>query len=158
MMMKKVAFLALVVILSSFSLNAQEYRTAFGVRGGFYNGLSLKRFVTNNDAIEAVVATHYRGLLISGMYQIHTLAFDVPGLYWYYGGGAHLGFYNQRDVPWFQNQTGNITTLGVLGVVGIEYKIDEIPITIGFDVTPALNIIGHTGPWINAGIVIRYTF
>jgi hypothetical protein len=86
MKMKKVAFLAMIIILSTISLNAQEYRTAIGLRAGSPNGLSLKRFINDNAAIEGTVALHYRGLFVSGMYQLHTGAFDVPGLYWYYGG------------------------------------------------------------------------
>ncbi len=156
--MKKVVIVLIAAVLSIGSLAAQDYKTAFGVRGGFYNGLSLKHFISQTGAIEGVVSTHYRGLLIAGMYQMHTQAFDVDGLNWYYGGGAHLGFYSYRYSPWYTNQTGNFSTLGIMGVVGLEYKIEEIPVTIGVDITPAFNLIGHTGFWFNSGVTLRYTF
>ncbi len=156
--MKRIAFLVMVGLISMLNLNAQEYQTALGVRGGFYNGLSIKHFVSSANAVEGVIATHYRGLMIAGMYQMHAPAFEAPGLYWYYGGGAHLGFYDRNYSPWYNNETGNFSVLGLMGVVGLEYKIEEIPITIGVDVAPAFNIIGHTGFWINSGIALRYTF
>jgi hypothetical protein len=156
---KKIAFVSLLFILCITSLNAQEYKTAIGLRGGFYNGLSLKHFVSTTNAVEGIIATHHRGLLLAGMYQIHANAFDAPGLYWYYGGGAHLGFYNRQYTPrWYNHQTGNFSTFGIMGVLGMEYKIQEIPVTVGLDITPAFDIIGHTGLWLNSGITLRYTF
>jgi len=156
--MRKIIVVALFSIISFVSVNAQDYQTAFGVRGGFYSGLSLKHFISESNAIEGVLATHYRGLLLAGMYQKHVQAFDVAGLYWYYGGGAHLGFYDRRYSPWYSNQSGNLSTLGVMGVFGIEYKIEDVPVTVGVDITPAFDIIGHTQFWINSGLTLRYTF
>lgn len=156
--MKKIAGV-LFVLLFSTAVSAQDYNTAIGVRGGFFNGLSLKHFISSTNALEGVVATHYRGFLVMGMYQIHANAFDAPRLNWYYGGGAHAGFYNRRYTPWFaDDERGNFTTFGIVGVLGLEYKIEEIPITIGVDLTPALNIFGHTGFWPGSGLTLRYTF
>lgn len=157
--MKKIAFISLFFTLSILTINAQDYNTAIGVRGGFYNGLSIKQFISRNNALEGIIAAHHRGLLLAGMYQIHANAFDAPGLNWYYGGGAHLGFYNRQYTPgWYDNQSGSFSTFGIMGVLGLEYKIEEIPVVIGLDITPAFNIIGHTGFWINSGITLRYTF
>jgi hypothetical protein len=156
--MRKIAVVLFVVLFSSTMLYAQEYKTGLGVRGGFFSGFSVKHFMTQQDAIEGVVAWHYRGLLLTGMFQRHANAFDAPGLNWYYGGGGFLGFYDRRYVPWFSvGDRGAFTTFGILGVVGLEYKIEEIPVAIGFDITPAFNIIGHTGLWPGAGITLRYT-
>jgi hypothetical protein len=157
--MKKIAFVSFFFIISIITVKAQDYNTAIGVRGGFYNGLTLKQFISNTNALEGIIATHYRGLLLAGMYQIHANAFDAPGLNWYYGGGAHLGFYNRRYTPSrYDDQTGSFSTFGIMGVVGLEYKIEEIPVTVGIDITPAFDIIGHTGLWLNSGITLRYTF
>ncbi len=156
--MKKITVLMFALFLSSNMALGQDYKTGLGVRGGLFTGFSVKHFTSQQDAIEGVIAWHYQGLLVAGMFQRHARAFDAPGLNWYYGGGGHLGFYNRRHTPWFgSTQTGTFTTFGVLGVVGLEYKIEEIPISIGVDFTPALNIIGHIGFWPGAGITLRYT-
>jgi hypothetical protein len=156
--MKKTAFLTItLLLLNVMSLTAQEYQTGLGVRGGLFSGISVKHFTSGSNAIEGVIATHYRGLLLAGMYQMHAPAFDAPGLYWYYGGGAHIGIYNRRH-RFDERVNGNVSTFGVLGVVGLEYKINEIPITIGIDITPGFDIIGNTDFWISSGIAVRYTF
>lgn len=158
--MKKLAGITFVILFSSIGLLAQNYTTSLGVRGGWpFSGVSLKHFIDRGDAIEGVAAFHYRGLVVAGMYQRHANAFDAPGLYWYYGGGGQVGFYDRRYTPWFPtDDSGNIATLGVLGVLGLEYKIEEIPITVGVDLIPVLSIFGHTGFWMNAGVTLRYTF
>jgi hypothetical protein len=50
------------------------------------------------------------------------------------------------------------TVIGINGVLGLEYKIREIPFTVGADITAALNLFQHTGPWLGSGLTIRYTF
>ncbi len=156
--MKKTVFIFLIALLSMGALKAQDYKSSVGVRGGFFSGLSIKHFISGSDAIEGIIATHYRGFVLAGMYQKHTLAFDSPGLYWYYGAGAHLGFYDRRYSPWYDDRTGNFSTIGIMGVVGLEYKIEEIPITIGADITPALNLIPTVRFWPGASVSIRYVF
>lgn len=156
--MKKATGIFLILFMSIGALTARDYNTGIGLRGGFYSGVSVKHFISSYDALEGVIATHHSGLFLAGMYQRHAGAFDVPGLNWYYGGGAHLGFYNAKHSSWFKDDTGSFTILGGMGVVGLEYKIEEIPISIGLDLTPALNIIGHSGFWFGAGVTIRYVF
>ncbi len=156
--MKKISLIVFLLLLGVGSLKAQDYKTGLGVRGGFYSGLSVKHFISGSDAIEGVIATHYRGVVLAGMYQRHTNAFDAPGLNWYYGAGAHLGFYDRSYSPWYgSNESGNFSTVGAMGVVGLEYKIEDLPITVGFDVTPALNLIPNVRFWIGAGVTLRYT-
>jgi len=158
--MKKLAGVIFVILFSGLSVSGQEYQTSLGVRGGYpFSGISLKHFLNRSDAIEGVAAFHHRGLMLAGMFQRHANAFDAPGLYWYYGGGAQAGFYDKRYTPWFaSNTTGSFAAFGVLGVVGLEYKIEEIPITIGVDLIPVFSIFGHTGFWMNGGVSLRYTF
>src|SRR5450759_676759 len=65
---------------------------------------------------------------------------DVAHLNWYYGGGAHIGFYNGNYVYWGNNGT-TYTIIGIDGILGIEYTFSEIPINIGIDWKPALNLL-----------------
>lgn len=154
--MKKITLIMGLTLITMLSGYSQDYNTAIGIRGGFFNGVTFKHFTNNSDAFEIIASTHYRGFLVAGMFQRHANAFDAPGLNWYYGAGAHVGVYERRNTPWFKNESGSVSTLGINGVFGLEYKIEEVPITIGVDITPAFNIIGHTGFWINSGIALRY--
>ncbi len=157
--MKKIAVFIFIIMLGLPMVKAQDYQTALGVRGGFFSGISIKHFISRTDAVEGIAAFHHRGFMLAGMLQRHANAFDAPGLSWYYGGGAHAGFYDRQYTPWFgKDERGNVSTFGVMGALGLEYKIEEIPVTIGADLTPAFNIFGHTGVWMGSGLTLRYTF
>jgi len=142
--MKRIISVALFVLFFAHAGTAQDYQTGIGIRGGVFSGITFKQFISSYDAFEIVGAFYKDGLFLAGQYQRHARAFDVPGLNWYYGGGGHIGFYDSR--------------IGVNGVVGIEYKIDEIPISIGLDLIPTLDIIQVTHFWMGGGVTVRYVF
>jgi hypothetical protein len=157
--MKKI-ILTLVLVLSIITLaDAQDYKTGIGLRGGISQGLTLKHFVSEKAAFEGIIATRMEehGFELTGLYEIHNMAFEVEHLNWYYGGGATLGFYNGNNVSW--GTSGNTSTvLGIDGILGIEYSFSEAPINIGLDLKPTLNLIGYYGFWVDSALSIRYIF
>ncbi len=137
--------------------NAQEYKTGIGVRAGFSSGLTIKHFKSQSVALEGLVTTRWQGFDITGLYEVHNRAFEVNRLNWYYGGGAHLGFYNGSYAYWGERGTA-YTVIGIDGILGLEYDFDDVPINIGVDWKPALNLIGYTGFWSEGALSIRYIF
>jgi hypothetical protein len=158
--MKKLFIVFALFFLIGTAVSAQDYNTGIGVRGGLWNGLTVKHFIGNNTAIEGLLTSRWEGFNITGLYQIHAWrAFDVPRLNWYYGAGAHLGFWEgHARHPWFSNgQT--YTVLGVDGILGLEYNIEQIPFNISLDWKPIFNILGHTGFWGDEfALSVRYIF
>jgi len=137
--------------------SAQDYKTGVGLRGGLSSGLTIKHFISSNKAIEGLIATRWQGLELTGLYEVHNNAFDVDRLNWYYGGGAHLGFWDGNS-SW-GNLGQNYTVLGIDGILGIEYNFSEAPINIGLDWKPAFNLTGYSGFWGDGGALsIRYIF
>lgn len=80
--------------------NAQDYNTGIGLRGGFANGLTIKHFVNNKAAIEGIIASRWRGLELTGLYEYHNRAFQTDRLNWYIGFGGHVGFWNGDNAHW----------------------------------------------------------
>jgi hypothetical protein len=140
--------------------SAQDYNTGIGLRAGFSQGLTLKHFIGSNTALEGILATRWQGYEITGLYEVHHQAFDVEHLNWYYGAGAHIGFWNgDNTFSNWGNKGSNYTIIGVDGILGIEYNFSEAPINVGLDWKPALNLIGYTGFWADGGALsIRYVF
>lgn len=154
--MRKVFFLcALFVTLACTSATAQkssgqDYNTSVGVK--FYpGGITLKHFLnTENRAVEGIAYFWDRAFRITGLYEIHGDINDVSGLKWYIGPGAHVGFYNSKY--------GGGTSIGVDGVLGLDYKFDDVPINISLDWQPSFEFgkyNGFTGNF--GGLSIRYT-
>jgi hypothetical protein len=155
-------------ILASFLLiskrsNAQDYKTAVGLKfGGYENGISAKYFTTNDVAIEGVLGFRSDGVVITGLYEIHQEAFGVKELKFYYGAGVHIGaigsglYRRYKGSDEYYNNSHIL--LGVDGVLGLEYVIPQSPIAVSLDLNPRAELA--TGPFfdIAPGLGIKYTF
>jgi hypothetical protein len=154
--MKRFFFIVMICLTGS-SVYAQDYQTAVGIRGPFVSGFTVKHFIQEDKALEGILSFGQWGMNITGLYEIHARAFDVEGLNWYYGGGAHLGSTTDEH-PYF-DEKGDFLVMGLDGIVGLEYNIQEIPINFSIDYKPQLNFIGDTGLTVYGGALsIRYTF
>lgn len=124
---------------------AQPYRTAVGLRAGGTTGIALKHNYEPNMALEGLLGFFRNGISVTGLLEIHTQAFDVKGLRWYYGPGAHIAFYSTghrgnawRDTGYRDRQA---VGFGINGVAGIEYRLpDNVPIIFSFEFKPFLEI------------------
>ncbi len=138
--------------------NAQDYKTAVGLKfGGYESGVSVKYFTLKDVALEGMIGFRDHGLVFSGLFEIHQVAFDVPELKFYYGAGAHIGAIGSGT---YHNHIYNDTHLlfGADGVLGLEYVIPKSPIAISVDLNPRAELA--TGPFfdIAPGLGLKYTF
>ena len=159
--MNKLILIGIVVLFISISgVNAQSrtsynstsnYSTAIGVK--FYPGaISVKHFINDNTALEGLGYFWSKGVRITGLYEIHGDINSVAGLKWYIGPGAHVGFYDSKY--------GGGSSIGVDGVLGLDYKLVGAPINLSADWQPSFEFgnrdeNGFIGNW--GGFSIRYT-
>ena len=162
--MKKVMFAAMAMILIisiSNESKAQDYNTAVGLRLGSSSGLSVRHFIKEDVALEGIVHTRWRGLLITGLYEIHRDIEDVSGLGWFYGGGAHIGSFNSGlgNPYWANNDYKGSTVIGIDGIIGLDYVLEDLPINFSLDFKPAINLINGGGFWgDDFALSVRYIF
>ncbi|MFA5327988.1 MAG: hypothetical protein WC384_09370 [Prolixibacteraceae bacterium] len=155
--MKKFTLIFFTTLVLSFATQAQDYKTGIGIRSGWGSGLSWKHFLGEQTAFEGILNSQWKGFSLTGLFEIHKNAFNADRLYWYYGGGGHIGFWNGKYNSRFD--AGNNTIIGIDGVLGLEYNFDFIPINLSVDWKPALNLVGVSGFWGDGGAVsIRYIF
>ena len=164
--MKKLITFSLILgsfLLISKQSNAQDYKTAVGVKfGGYENGISVKYFTTNIVALEGELGFRDNGVVITGLYEFHQEAFGVHELKFYYGAGAHIGAIGSGIYRRFngdnQLYTKGRLLLGIDGVLGLEYIIPKSPIAVSLDLNPRAELA--TGPFfdIAPGLGIKYTF
>jgi hypothetical protein len=145
-MKSKIFVIILAGLLFATNAKSQDYINSVGVRLGLSQGITFKHFVTRTDAAEGILAMRWEGFNITGLYEKHMNAFDVDELYFYYGGGVHLGVWNGNVNPWFNDRSSH-TVIGIDGVIGLEYVFSQIPFNVGLDWKPALNLIGYAGFW-----------
>jgi hypothetical protein len=133
-----------------------SYTTAVGVK--FYPGaITLKHFTRSDRALEGLLYFWRDGFRLTGLYEIHGEFNGAPGLRWYLGPGAHVGFFNEHWSDRYPDREGGIA-LGIDGVIGLDYKFTGAPINISLDWQPSFNIINYAyfeSGW--GGLAIRYT-
>ena len=150
---------SLILLFSCSRLSAQSsttYNRAIGIKlpGGV--AVSYKQFVTDYQNVEAEAMFWNHGFRAVGLYEFNWDIRGIDGLRWYVGPGAHLGAWNNDDSK--QSNNSKIG-FGIDGVIGLDYKLTDLPLNISLDWQPAIDLIGSTGYGAAyGGIGVRYTF
>lgn len=162
--MKKNLYALLLIsgILSISSINAQEsgYKTALGVRlsssnAMVSNSVSVKHFLNDKMAVEGLLSFG-DPLAIGALLEIHK-PMSASGLSWYYGGGGYISFL--KTVNTNTQKTNTDPNFGAQGVIGLDYKFNNIPLNISLDWKPELNIVSDINFEPAAiGFTARFTF
>ena len=137
-------------------IQTSTYDRAIGVKfpGGF--AISYKQFLKNNQNVEAEAMFISNGFRAVGLYEWNWDIQGIDGLRWYVGPGAHIGFWNNNYSKKSNNSNAGI---GIDGVIGLDYKVSDLPINISLDWQPSVDVIGSTGTGLGyGGIGVRYTF
>ena len=157
------------------------YTNGLGLRGGgFSSGATFKHFMSgkNNVALEALLTTEYkaRGARLTVLLEKHHQVSDIKGLQFYYGAGAHLGSYKGRYYyverlyyhnknkykgyyNVYYNDDRNYVVFGADLILGLEYKMQDLPFVVGVDYKPYFEVFdGYTGFYNDAAVSLRFTF
>jgi hypothetical protein len=133
--MKRTLILCLIVVSATLVFkksNAQPYRFALGVRLSnasptLNNSITGKYFITDRSAVEGLVSFGSR-FGLGALLEVHK-PLNIPQMSWMYGAGAFVGFQD------------NDTYLGPTGILGLDYKFENVPINLSLDWKPELNVI-----------------
>jgi len=143
------------------SMQAQDYKSAVGLRLGYPISATYKTFVNESMAFEGFVG--YRSFFgasyinLNAAVQIHQdLELEnLEGLQWYYGAGA--GYY----IWSFDGAGGSFNSVGISGYLGLSYTLKNTPVNFSVDWVPTVLIggsgifgSGFTGS--SAALAVRY--
>ncbi|HLN52177.1 MAG TPA: hypothetical protein VK212_00625 [Lentimicrobium sp.] len=161
-MIKKSFFLLFTLTLFTSTITlAQNYKTGLGVRLGYFNGITVKHFLSENNALEGIASFRWDGFVITGLYEWQKGIAGAPGLDYELGIGGHVGAFDGDNLDWHDNDPfdDNVTVVGVDLLAGLEYTFAEVPINLGLDWKPAFNF-GRYSRWWGDGLAlsIRYAF
>ncbi|GGA83269.1 hypothetical protein [Puia dinghuensis] len=132
-----------------------SYETAVGLK--FWPGaLTVKHFIQDDRALEGILSFWDGGFRLTGLYEFHGDINGAPGLKWYVGPGAHLGWYNGDYYHGYYYNSGALS-IGVDGILGLEYKFDGAPIAISADINPYIEF-NHPYFDVFGGLGVKYTW
>ena len=160
--MKKIAIVCSVIaVLSSLqSLSAQNYKTALGVRLSSSNAMqsnsiSIKQFINEKTAIEGLF-TFGDPLALGALIEFHK-PLSAAGLTYFYGAGGYIAFLKNVNVT--TQKTSTDANFGAQGIIGLDYKFNNIPLNISLDWKPELNIVTDINfEPVAIGFTARFTF
>ncbi|MEO7767530.1 MAG: hypothetical protein ABIS01_08895 [Ferruginibacter sp.] len=156
--MKKTLLFVSTIIFLTGTLTAQEYeekapeyKTAAGLRLGpnsaaITAGFTVKHFLDDQHAIEGILGIN-DGIGLCGLYEWHKPVVSVEHLQWFVGAGPYAAYRNKT------------TYIGAAGIVGVDYKFQDIPLNFSIDWKPELNILTSVGfEASGVGFSARFTF
>lgn len=156
--MTKKWIVAFPLFLGLLPLSAQsDYRGALGLRAGSAFGLSGKYFLQRDLALEGHFTSRRRGYELTALALKHQDIGWHRDFNWFYGGGAHVGFSEYIDTESGFDRTQ--TTVGIDGMIGVEYTFQPIPLNLALDFKPEVNFSGASGVCLLCGgLSVRYVF
>ncbi|MBK7094652.1 MAG: hypothetical protein IPH57_06300 [Saprospiraceae bacterium] len=148
--MKKITFtllLAFAFLLTN-NMNAQEYKSAVGVKLGYGLVGTYKMFLNDKAAIDVFGGIRWGGLAAGAYYLMHNEIPSVDKLSWYWGGGVSF-------TTWDYGVSGldNYYELGISGVIGLDYSFDEFPLNVSVDWAPTFVVVDS---WDYSGTYNRF--
>jgi hypothetical protein len=160
--MKKLIVVCLLAISigSVNTVSAQDYKTGLGVRLSSSNAMqsnsiSIKHFISERTAIEGLF-TFGDPLALGALIEFHK-PLSASGLTYFYGGGGYIGF--EKKVNTNTQKTNTNANFGAQGIIGLDYKFNNVPLNLSLDWKPELNIVSDINFEPAAiGFTARFTF
>lgn len=154
--MKRIFILVAFLFTSNLLFAQAPYKKAIGIKfpGGY--SITYKNFLSDTRNLELQATGWNKGFRVSGLYEFNFYAFpQVPTLAWFVGPGLHIGFWKDQ----YKTDYGSKADLGIDGIIGLDYKIPDIPINISLDWQPSVTLIGDASfAPASGGVAVRFTF
>lgn len=149
--MKKLIFTTILATVAGVSVYAQQ-DLQVGANIGETMGVTAKFNLNYSSAIEGVLGYNLGldGPLVKMTYQYHFPIVDA--LQAYVGAGASLGVYDLTG----HDENADFS-VGIVPVIGLEYKLRTAPFVVGFAYEPIINLMARNS---NSDVAfkVRYRF
>ena len=167
--------IALVIISVLFSVctKAQSYKASVETRVGIKTlGIATRVFINPVAAVDGIFSVGYdnKRVLFTALYEEHYAVKDVTDRFKLFcGAGMHIGFTRNDEVK--NDENLNIRTkfsqvsrpdklfiIGADAIVGMDYKLNKVPINIGIDIKPNVDFMNGRTILLDGGVRVGFTF
>jgi hypothetical protein len=158
------------LVTSALTLAAQDYEGAVGLRGGVSSGITYKIVLNDERAFEGIFSFRRRGIQLTGLVLNHQpFLFKVSDkIFAYHGMGVHVGYYGRGRCRHNTNSRHECDysrdfspSIGIDGMLGVEYRILKIPLILAVDYKPYIDVFGQQFFYSNFydfAFAAKYTF
>jgi hypothetical protein len=127
MRIKQLLLLCLLIVGSKETVDAQNYRNAVGIRGGYSSGFTFKHNIHRHYAVDVQAIYNKDGFQLNGLYEYHFSPYDRKRLYYYAGAGPYAGNFNDKFA------------VGAAAALGAEFILRSAPVSFGVEWKPFIN-------------------
>src|SRR5699024_4160829 len=153
--------------------NAQlDSEHAIGGRFGSSQGITYRHTLAPDRAIEGILGVQSNSsanrFRLMGLYEYHKpLNVSIEGFSWFYGFGGSIGSYRAKAFNRVESngsevrvEPGTELLLSIDGIIGVEYQIPEVPLSVSLDVKPYFDFVQESSLRLidPIGFSIRYKF
>jgi len=160
--------LLLFLLALSLTVSAQETMRTTGIRGGINSGLTYRQFLDPSLAYEGLLSFRGEGLQFTVLRQRFEPALWnlSDGFFLVYGYGCHAGFTNAHSYKFFNRsyhygEDKFSPLLGMDGFLGLEYHFPGLPVQVGPDFKPFIELslyeFFRLNVW-DGAFTLKYTF
>jgi hypothetical protein len=167
-MKQALILLMLTITLASFG---QDRRNAVGLRGGATWGITYDYIHNESSGFMGMVSFREKGMQVTGLLKFYRPAFErlTDRFWWYFGVGAHVGYHKWEEFYYYyyshyyyyREVTKYAPVMGLDGLIGIEFRMDILPITVGIEYMPYFELLGKDYfkmHFFDFGFALKYTF
>lgn len=147
--MNKYFLLFLFFSLSAYYAGAQQYSRALGIRAGLSSGFEYRFYTDDTNSYKILLGARDRGTQLTVLKEFHR--YDIVDftdqLEFVYGFGIHAGYerwdrwHYQPYYTFYDTRTSLIA--GLDGLAALEYVFADIPVSVGLEVKPFLDVWGR---------------
>ena len=149
--MKTIILIALFLAALTFNVRGQEHKHAVSGRIGLSSGIAYQVMVDDFRGYKGLMSFRDGGVQIAGLIESYRPIYlnFTDKMYYYTGMGAHIGFTRwapKRGIyPFYFSTSGSFApVIGLDAIIGIEYRLDRVPLTFSLDAKPFFELFGHT--------------
>ena len=151
------SILLIIILFLALGVNTfgQERNHAIAARFGLSSGISYQLMVDEFRGYKGFMSFRDGGVQFTGMIESYRpLYLDFTDkMYFYTGMGAHVGFTRWQSGNWLwsnpfryypqANYYSFAPVIGLDGIIGLEFRLDRIPMTFSLDAKPFFELFGQ---------------
>lgn len=154
---RRLVFMTIVTLAGITTTNAQELGLRFGdISGG---NVAIDAIFSSGEFNRLHADVSFgNGVSAELLWDFFYRPLGDEAFFWYMGVGPYLGIFDYDNG---KNDQGDGTefNLGAVFEIGLEYRFNTVPIALGIDYRPSLEIIDNTSLHMGGfGVNARYVF
>lgn len=149
----------IVTLFFGFFCKSQDANSAIGVRLAYGGLISYQHKLNNSYRAEGILAIRWGGVEMGALTEKYALAFNTKNVYWFYGGGIHLGIHGRDNSPSPEKEKNKKIYInpGIDFIGGMAIYFDRLPINIAVDYKPSFHFVGKRW-FIGEGIALNIRY